>query len=500
MRWSVGSTWARWDPHIHAPGTLKENRYGDHRDPGVWERYFDRIREAQPACSAIGLTDYFVPRGYRLFVEHGGPEKLQGLFVFPNVELRLKTRTEKGHALNVHLLVSPEDPNHLATLTSKLAALTFRYDDDDYHCTEDDLRRLGRRVSLSPTMNDEEALRAGAAQFLVSDEHFGKLKREAWIRQHVLFAVAAGNDGLAGLKGDAFRSFREELGRVADIVFSGSPNERRYWLGDHPDVDRRISGVKPCLHGSDAHDFDRVLCPDEDRRCWIRASASFDGLRQTLLDPGRRVHIGALPDNTRSPSNVIRAMRLRQAPWFTQREFTFNEGLVTIIGARGSGKTALADLIALAADARDSEPSTASFLYRAEALLEGIEVELEWADGTTSPARGVYADASEHPRVRYLSQQFVERLSQRSGHDAGHHDPWPDDDTPVKRDPSSMRSSGSCSRQSPSRIAWARKASLRSGMSVSLLSSMPEMQRARSSGTEAKRSPTRTRRSAPYRA
>lgn len=36
MRWSIGSTWYRWDPHIHAPGTLNENQYGPHDDDAVF--------------------------------------------------------------------------------------------------------------------------------------------------------------------------------------------------------------------------------------------------------------------------------------------------------------------------------------------------------------------------------------------------------------------------------------------------------------------------------
>jgi energy-coupling factor transporter ATP-binding protein EcfA2 len=110
---------------------------------------------------------------------------------------------------------------------------------------------------------------------------------------------------------------------------------------------------------------------------------------------------------------VIAKLRLLHAPWFEPTEFPLNDGLVTIIGARGSGKTALADLVALAADARDREAGTASFIQRAGDLLSNIEVQLEWADGSTTPARGLSAVTDELPRVRYLSQQFVERLSQR---------------------------------------------------------------------------------------
>jgi hypothetical protein len=414
MSWSIGSTWHRWDPHIHAPGTLKENQYGAPDDDAVWERYFATIREAQPACFALGITDYFVPRGYRLFVERGGRTQLPGIFVFPNVELRLKTRTEKGHAPNVHLLISPEPPDHLAVITSKLASLTFTFGGEEFRCTEDDLRRLGRAIQRDPSLNDEAALRAGAAQFLVDHDSFAKLKHDAWIHRHVLFAVAAGNDGLGGLKADgAFKAHREELGRIADVIFSGSPSERRYWLGDHPDAAQRISGVKPCLHGSDAHGFDSLLAPEQDRRSWVRGSPTFDGLRQTLIEPRRRVHIGAVPDSTRSSGNVIAKLRLLNAPWFAPNEFLLNDGLVTVIGARGSGKTAFADLVALAANACDEEASTASFIQRAGDLLANIQVELHWADGSTTPARGLTGGADERPRVRYLSQQFVERLSHR---------------------------------------------------------------------------------------
>jgi hypothetical protein len=93
MRWSIGSTWLRWDPHIHAPGTLKENHYGSHDDATVWERYFAKIREARP-----------------------------------------------------HLRISPDPEDHLAVIESKLAALTFTYGGEEYRCTEGDLRRLGRAV------------------------------------------------------------------------------------------------------------------------------------------------------------------------------------------------------------------------------------------------------------------------------------------------------------------------------------------------------------------
>jgi energy-coupling factor transporter ATP-binding protein EcfA2 len=378
-----------------------------------WEKYVERIRAAHPIPSILGITDYFIPRAYSLFLERVNVADIPGLhLVFPNIELRLNIKTDRGQAVNVHLLVSPDDPAHLELITGKLQSLVFRYEKEDFRCSIDDLRRLGRMHSKKPDLDDEAALRQGAGQFLVEFRNFAELKNDSWIARNVLFAVAAGNDGLAGLSKDSgFHAHREELSSIADIIFSGQPRDRSFWLGEHPDFLQRRYAVKPCLHGSDAHNHDAVLRPAENRLCWIRAQPTFDGLRQTLVEPERRVHIGPDRPHTPAQTNLITRIRFTNAPWIQPNVIELNPGLVTIIGARGSGKTALADLIALAADASEPRPGPASFVRRAGQLLSGLQVRLEWGDGTEmSRTFGAFDEYAE-PRVRYLSQQFVERLS-----------------------------------------------------------------------------------------
>jgi hypothetical protein len=69
----------------------------------------------------------------------------------------------------------------------------------------------------------------------------------------------------------------------------------------------------------------------------------------------------------------------------------------------------------LAADAREDDPGPASFIKRAAEHLGELEVEIEWGDGSKQ-VRGLHTPPAVRgePRVRYLSQQFVERLSQRN--------------------------------------------------------------------------------------
>lgn len=413
-RWSVGSTWQRWDPHLHAPGTLRNNQFGSD-----WDGYIRRIDAAEPAPVALGITDYFTLRGYKEVLKRRQAGALQAVrLLFPNVELRLTIETKERQGINLHLLVCPDDSDHVARVEEKLAQLRFRYDSDWFPCTDDGLRRLGRAHRGDAALPDEAALQEGANQFKVELTAVRKLfDEDSWIRGNVLVAVAAGKDGLGGIARDAsFHAHREELGRFAHIVFSGQAADRAYWLGNHPDFAANRQTPKPCLHGCDAHTLDAVLLPDQDRLCWIRGEPTFDGLRQTLVEPARRSHIGDAPPEGPHPGEVLRALRLRSAAWIETQQIYLNEGLVTVIGAKGSGKTALVDLLAFAAHASDADPGPASFIAKAGELLDGLEAELEWGDGTREASRlPQEAWGSADPRVHYLSQQFVERLCAPSG-------------------------------------------------------------------------------------
>ena len=143
--------------------------------------------------------------------------------LFCNVELRLSIETKAGKGINIHLLVSPDDPQHVAQIKRFLSKLSFRFVDEAFRCTEDDLRRLGRAHDAS-IEDDEAALRVGVNQFKVD---FNELRDEyedsAWMRSNVLIAVAgSSNDGTAGLQ-DAASSFaatRRAIEAFAHIIFT----------------------------------------------------------------------------------------------------------------------------------------------------------------------------------------------------------------------------------------------------------------------------------------
>jgi hypothetical protein len=318
----------------------------------------------------------------------------------------------------------PRRRNHVAEIRRFLLGLTFTYKGEAYRCERNDLIRLGRAFN-SAAAEDNIALRVGTNQFKVShDQLRGLLGASTWARNNVLIAVVGGSrDGTSGLQEDAaFAALRQELERAADIVFSSQPKQRLFWLGKGSlSLDTLIAtygGRKPCLHGSDAHDQARVGNPAERRFCWIRGDLTFESIRQACLEPENRAFVGPEPPRHAMPSQVIAHLNVSEAPWLVNPVVPLNPGLVAIIGARGSGKTALADLIAAGGYALSKQLNERSFVQRAGKLIGNAKAALAWEDGRVTENAIELVDAEylfDNPHVQYLSQQFVDKLCSSEG-------------------------------------------------------------------------------------
>jgi hypothetical protein len=422
-----GSEWRRWEPHIHAPGTAMNNQfYG----PNAWEQYLTALENATPHIEAIAVTDYYVTDTYEQVCFHKSTGRLPHVkLIFPNVELRLDVATARGGFVNAHLFVSPEDPQHLEELRRLLSRLQFNVMQDRFDCTRADLIRLGKKADTTIT-DDRAALAYGANQFKVNFQQLREVfSQSGWAKKNILIAVAGGaTDGTSGVREAADQTIRREIEGFAHVIFAGNPGQREFWLGRKdlgPDEIRsRYGGLKPCLHGSDAHKLDDVASPFGNRFSWIKGGLEFDALRQACIDPDGRAYVGEQPPHSAMPSQVISHLRIDDAGWATTPDIPLNPGLVAIIGARGSGKTALADVIAAGCDAitpdgwNADENISPSFLARARRLVGSATATLTWAGGATVTRALDGSDANGHlsfPRARYLSQQFVEELCSAKG-------------------------------------------------------------------------------------
>jgi energy-coupling factor transporter ATP-binding protein EcfA2 len=410
-----GSVWRRWDPHLHAPGTVLNDQFG----ADSLDAYLTVVESAGSDVVALGVTDYLSTACYeRVLAAVTSDGRLPGVkLLFPNIELRLVIGTNKGKGINLHLLASPDDPDHILQISRILGRLWFEYKNDKFHCKRDELIMLGK--AFNPALTDDEAAhKEGVNQFKVD---FAQLRHQldesAWAKRNILTAVAVGtNDGTSGLQTDdsGFAAVRQEIEAFADIIFASSPSQVKFWLGDGSDslaaLERKYRGAKPCMHGSDAHKLEQVCQPHLDRFTWIKGDPIFESLRQVCLEPRGRVFIGPCVPELQSPEQTLDHVRTIEAPWLLDGGLSLNPGMVAVIGARGSGKTALADLLAHGSGSALPLGSDKSFLRRAAPFLTRAEVSLTWSSGDEMKNVLASTDHDAYEEVHYLSQQFVDRL------------------------------------------------------------------------------------------
>ena len=344
---------------------------------------------------------------------------------FQTSRCRLGTHTAKHQGINIHLLFSPGDPEHENTIERILSHLEFETLGPAgrvYRCDAAGLVELGRH--FDPTISDPALLKAaGANQFKVSFEQIKELfNKEAWLRSNCLVAVSGGkNDGTSGLQhDDAYVTLRRRLNDSRISYFP--PRRANESSGLESGLIRQRPRSRGCTEpGSPASTGLTVMrlmrsgfrtsidSVAEGRNVFRHSSAGWWSLNA-------EVWIGDKPPADGGGLAAVVGMRVKSSPWLNWPDIPINPGLVAVIGPRGSGKSALVEVIARGARVATESDNNSSFLQRAGELLGDSQVELTWGDDSRwSFTRLNEPNASEDSwlydeGVRYLSQHFVERM------------------------------------------------------------------------------------------
>ena len=413
----VGSTWKRWDLHLHAPGTKLADSFGGSSADKL-KRYVNFLEGSD--VQAFGITDYFSFDGYLAVAEAYNQHISNGeKFFIPNIEFRLtESVSSKGRNVDAHVLL---DPN--VASREKMNALLS---DLLTHKTRDGARL---RCSDLTTENDFE-------QATVSIVDLREVLTKVFPDDSAyIVAIAANNDGLRGvdIKSPRSMSISDELDKASDAFFGSSKNIEHF-LKPNRYEDGSESRKKPVYSGSDAHSFDDLnrLSGDETgyEPTWIKADLTFRGLRQTLFEPKGRVHIGVRPtvlerldqDATRFIAGLnvtqVSGYAGNNGSWFKNVDMPFNPELTAIIGNKGSGKSAIADIIGLLGESRQSDHF--SFLtddsrnrkFRQKGYAENFIGKLAWASGA-EPSERLDEDVNilKPEAVKYLPQNYFESLT-----------------------------------------------------------------------------------------
>lgn len=429
----IGSEWRRWDLHVHTPcsfhhefkiSTDENKKYGKkERIDNLWEKYIDFLENVDPRVKVIGITDYFSLDGYKKVLNYQNDNRLQNFdLILPNIELRVDI---KNYKFNHHVIFSNKlDPEEIEEYF--LHYLSFlNYEGEEVKFSKKEVKKYGAKL-----LNDNPNIcatpyQAGLGKIFVSLKEVNSvlMKRSIFDGKYMSIIVGKDWDSIHGRA----ESMKNKILKESHAVFSSNKNMREYLLGNKSsNVDvfkRKFGNLKPCIHGSDAHSFDKICQPDEDRFCWIKADPSFEGLKQIMCEPSGRVKIQTeIPENRKS-LYTLKSVEIRNSvinPTLSIKEdnLHLNRDLVVVTGGRGSGKTALLDLIANCFEDRckrgnDKNEDKNSFVQRIEEYKSGLEVEIGFMDDGTENFSKKFDEKKffKDSRIMYLPQGRIATYS-----------------------------------------------------------------------------------------
>lgn len=436
-KWPRGAEWRKWDLHLHAPGTKLNDQFKtDGSD--VWDTYCRKLHKSD--VQAFGITDYFSADCYFSVLK-----KYRDLYpdstkvFFPNIELRTNDVVNKAQEeVNVHLIFNPFHSDYVEKIKSFLNTLKTNKTDNS-----------GRNVKASELKNQSDYAEATTTRIFIQEALIETYGKEADLLDYLLIVTAANNDGIRPERGkQRKRLITDELDKFSDAFFGNAKNVDYFLKTDRSEDKEEATKPKPVISGCDAHSFSdldeklgQVVSNANDgivhEPTWIKADLTYEGLKQIIFEPRNRVYIGAEPIIERrvreNKTRYIESLHItgidgykpeQHGTWFCSETILLGKELVAIIGNKGSGKSAVTDIIGLLGNSHNQSTKCSlgqkpeelfSFLNTDKFLKGGcaknFEGTLNWYEGEPEH-KLLDAEVSMHlpERVKYLPQKYLERI------------------------------------------------------------------------------------------
>ena len=446
-----GSVWRKWDFHVHTPASYvwQGGKHLHQMTSAEKEATWTSLAQAMDATdvAAFVIMDYWTFDGYiefREFLRKNRSLKPRAA-VFPGMELRCEAPTSQR--LNLHVILSDQLTNQqLQDFKSALhLPLVERNLSDDaiaeipHKLTADQLKPHG--VDKASLDDYDRRLQVGFSVALVSRDSvakaFEKIPDETGLLM-IPFDTYGALDkiGLDPVKHAVIANCFMRGGDIFEVhgqsyidCFRGTVTKENkpYFESFFDAIGKK---PKPTIAGSDAHcygDYGKFPCDGNGvpRICWVKSDTTFQGLRQIINEPVSRTFIGEEPPKLiavrKNPTKYMRSVTLEKKSDSTLSEAWFNSsielnpGLVAIIGNKGSGKSALTDVLGLLGDSKNEDYF--SFLDKTKFRrpkgnkAEHFTGRLVWENGTSvtkSLNENVATEQAE--RVTYIPQFYLETI------------------------------------------------------------------------------------------
>ncbi|WRF13580.1 ATPase [Helicobacter pylori] len=316
---SKGSSWHKWDLHVHTPYTHLNKAY-----QCLEEEFIQKLCDSQIDC--IGLTNYFKFNEKEFELK----EKIEkrGIKVFYNLEVRLDYQNKEDQCLDFHIIFSDKVSSDgikkfLLNMKANVCGIEKKLADLE----KDDFDKAVVNFDQLLECLEEESLN---------------------LRGKYLLGFLSRGHGSSR----SSSNYEKIVKKVHFLIHSSNNQEnlkkdREFWLEYN----------KPLLQSSDAHEEGSI----GKKYTWIKAEKTFEGLKQIVYEPETRVSIDE--EKPQDPLYKIDCVGLHfnedvkntnekgDTPFcyagFNETLF-FSPNFTCVIGGRGSGKSTLLQLIASA--------------------------------------------------------------------------------------------------------------------------------------------------------
>lgn len=382
---TVGSTWKKCDLHFHTPISFDHHFKNQTTQETVEKLTSNNV-------TLVAVTDhYFIDADYIQALRDASFDRITFL---PGVEVR----TDLGDSA-VHMIGIFSEETDINKLSNEFCAFTKIYKDD-----------LRNKQKLETTYTPH----ADFINFI--NEHGGLCSLHAGCGRSGSFETIGNKDWCQRtLKTDLLKS---------NICLLDVTKEKH--ISDYKDIVFQSTGVCcPIISGSDNHD---IRTYELKLPCWLKCDPTFKGLLQVTNEPEDRIFLGKCPPVLHhiqmSPAKYIQSVRIDKksdsklpSTWFSNCFLPLNSGLVSIIGNKGNGKSALADIIALLSNSHHKEESFSflnkqKFRHKKNGKASHFYAQIKWESGEESKQ----LDLDNEPnllapeRAKYIPQRFLEEL------------------------------------------------------------------------------------------
>nr|WP_246790500.1 ABC transporter [Rhizobium leguminosarum] len=368
--------------------------------------------------------------------------------VFPGIELRLVAPFDGR--LNAHVIFSDKiEDQVLADFKGRLKLALGNQPLSDYalrnyarFADADKLKRHGRDADRVKS-DDAYALLVGCEIAEITSESYRDAIASVPEGMALGFMPFDTNDGLSKVHWEKHYAYALGLFKTSPIfevrdpdtaaAFSGvrTAGNGKWFEQFQASLDRI---PRLAVSGSDAHKFVGTPGINDDRGygdfpskriTWIKADPTWKGLLQALKEPALRSFIGELPPKVstiRENStyyigrvSVVAEHDKYSGTWLDGTDIELNADLVAIIGNKGSGKSALADVISAVGDSQQHQHfsflKNRRFKGSSGEPAKGSSGELSWLSGKPLKRNlNDIADPAAVEMVRYIPQGRFEAL------------------------------------------------------------------------------------------